>query len=82
MTTKASDVLELATARALLGCSSTMSLVDGVRALKADAATVRAELEHSTDLLRQELRLMRDQPHGAMMLSVQIERNQKALGLL
>jgi hypothetical protein len=29
-----------------------MSLVDGVRALKADAATVRAELEHSTDLLR------------------------------
>lgn len=80
MTTKASDVLELATARALLGCSPTMSLLDGVRALRDHTATVREELGHSTDLLRQELRLMHDQPHGAMMLSTQIERNEKALG--
>ncbi len=79
MTTKASDVLELATARALLGCSSTMSLVDGVRALKADVENLRVQLENSTDLLRQELRLMRDQPHGAQMMTVQIERNEKAM---
>ena len=79
MTTKASDVLELATARALLGCSSAMSLVDGVRALKADVENLRLQLESSTDLLRQELRLMRDQPHGAQMMTVQIERNEKAM---
>jgi len=34
-TTKASDVLELGTARALLGCSSSMSLLDGVLIMKA-----------------------------------------------
>lgn len=35
-TTKANDVLELGTARALLGCSSSMSLLDGVRAIKSE----------------------------------------------
>ena len=34
MTTKADDVIELGRARALLGCSSTMSLLDGVCRMK------------------------------------------------
>lgn len=46
MTTKASDVLELATARALLGCSSTMSLLDGVQSImrQRDDLMVACEL--------------------------------------
>ena len=35
MNTKASDVLELGAARALLGCSSSMALLDGVLIMKA-----------------------------------------------
>lgn len=45
MTTKASDVLDLGRARDLLGCGPGTSLLDGVRALKAEARMLRGHLE-------------------------------------
>jgi hypothetical protein len=45
MTAKANDVLELGRARALLGCSSSMSLLDGVRAVKSELTDALAEVE-------------------------------------
>jgi hypothetical protein len=56
MTTKADDVIELGRARALLGCSSTMSLLDGVRAIKSelhDALRRIEELEEQHAYARQ-----------------------------
>ena len=41
--TKASDVVEMGRARALLGCSSSMSLLDGVR--QANARLTEQEIE-------------------------------------
>ncbi len=40
--TKASDVLDLGRARALLGCSPDMSLVDGILALLAKVQELEA----------------------------------------
>lgn len=48
MTTKASDVIELGRARALLGCSPSTSLVDAV----ARAVSVIAEQEREIGRLR------------------------------
>jgi hypothetical protein len=50
--TKANDVLELGRARALLGCSSTMSLLDGVRAATSTIIEMRAEMDHLRERLR------------------------------
>ena len=44
--TKASDVIELGIARALLGCSSSMSLLDGVRSIKAELTDALVHIEH------------------------------------
>jgi len=44
-TTKADDVLELGRARALLGCSSTMTLIDGVRAATSSITELRGEVD-------------------------------------
>lgn len=44
--TKASDVIELGIARALLGCSSSMSLLDGVRNIKAELTDALIHIEH------------------------------------
>jgi phage shock protein A len=41
MTAKANDVLELGRARALLGCSSSMTLLDGIRAVKSELTNAR-----------------------------------------
>jgi hypothetical protein len=43
--TKASDVVELGRARALLGCSSSMSLLDGVRVAKATLTEQMKEID-------------------------------------
>lgn len=45
MTTRASDVVDLGRARALLGCSSKMSLIDGVRAATSEITELRAEVD-------------------------------------
>lgn len=45
MTTKAADVLELGRARALLGCSSSMSLVEGVQRIKQQRDDLLAACE-------------------------------------
>lgn len=45
--TKATDVVDLGRARALLGCSSSMSLIDGVQRLTDELARLRAEKEQA-----------------------------------
>lgn len=49
MTVKASDVLDLARARDLLGCGPGTSLLDGVRALVVEARMLRGHLEAALD---------------------------------
>lgn len=67
MTTKADDVLYLSTARALLGCASGQSLVDGVRdvlaqvrALEGHLEAARADAEEARELLIEEQKLRHD----------------------
>lgn len=72
--TKASDVVDLGRARALLGCSSEMSLLDGVRRL-------REELERSTIMLEREAKLTTEDTYAGQTFKFQIERNRKAMGL-
>ncbi len=43
-TTKASDVVELGRARALLGCPPDMSLLDGVRRIRAEVAELHTQV--------------------------------------
>ena len=52
MTTKAADVLELGRARALLGCSSSMSLVEGVQRIKQQRDDLLAACEMLTEAQR------------------------------
>lgn len=67
MTTKADDVLQLSTARTLLGCASGQSLVDGVRDVLAQVRALKHHLEAALadasalrDLLIEEQKLRHD----------------------
>lgn len=73
--TKDSDVVDLGRARALLGCSSEMSLLDGARRM-------RDAVEKSMFLLECEAKLTTEDTYTGRTFRVQIERNRKALGLL
>lgn len=67
--TKASDVTELGRARALLGCSSSMSLLDGVRQASARLTEQASEIErirsHRDELVAACEMLIADIDYGA-----------------